>query len=263
MVNGMAEPRILVPQEHGTYGEILFPLVTALALGRPGWIAWAIVAAAAGGYLAHEGLVVLLGLRGARAGRERRSAAVRSLALFGTLGLTGGALAWAIAGPDTRQALLLAVALSALAVALAWAGRERSAIGEVLAGIALPSWGVPVALAVGAGWPAALACWGVWVVTFSASTLAVRVVIARAKRKDRRPALLGVALMPGLALALLWPLVALDNVPGTIAWALLPTGIVVLALAVMTLPAQRLKAIGWTLMAASLATVAVLVAVLR
>jgi hypothetical protein len=258
-----SEPRILLPQEHGTYGEILFPLATALALGRPGPVAWAVVAAAAGGYLAHEGLVVLLGLRGARARRERAPAALRSVALFGGLGLLGGVTAWAMAGSDTRQALVLAVALSGLAVTLAWVGRERSALGEMLAGVALPSWGVPAALAVGAGWPTALACWAIWGVTFSASTLAVRAVIARAKRRDPRPALIALALVPLVAVALLWPLIAFDDVPGAVGWGLVPSGVVVAALAVSSVPAQRLRDVGWTLMAASVATTAVLIAVFR
>jgi hypothetical protein len=255
--------RVLLPQEHGTYGEILFPLLTALAIGRPGLAAWSAVVAASGGYLAHEGAIVLLGFRGARARRERRAAAVRSVVLFGGVGVLGGTVAWVTGGADTRVALALSVALSLTAMSLAWGGYERSAAGEVLAGVALASWGVPVAVAAGAGWPASLVCWAVWAVAFAASTLAVRVVIARAKRKSAAPALLGIGLVVLVAAAGLWAATRLGDAVRSVAWALVPTGTLVAALSLLPVPAQRLKTIGWSLMAASLATLAVLVAVFR
>ncbi|MDE3154816.1 MAG: YwiC-like family protein, partial [Acidobacteriota bacterium] len=61
----------MLPREHGAYGQLLFPLVTALALGRPGAAALALAAAAIAAFLAHEPLLVLLGQRGTRAARER------------------------------------------------------------------------------------------------------------------------------------------------------------------------------------------------
>jgi hypothetical protein len=258
-----SDSRLLLPQEHGTYGEILFPLLTALAVGRPGPVAWALVAAAVGGYLAHEGAIVLLGFRGVRARRERRAAAVRSLLLFGGVGVLGGILGWILAEGDVRVATVLSVTLSLAALSLAWGGYERSAAGEILAGVALASWGIPVAVAAGAGWVAALVCWAVWVITFSAATLAVRAVIARAKRRSPWPSLLGVGALAAAAVAGVWHVAATDAVPTSVLWALVPTAALVLLLSVGPIPAQRLKMIGWSLMAASLATFAVLTAVFR
>src|SRR4051812_49522750 len=65
----------MLPREHGAYGQLLFPLVTALAVGRPRVVAWLLAASAVGAFLAHEPLLVLLGQRGARAARAQRGQA--------------------------------------------------------------------------------------------------------------------------------------------------------------------------------------------
>jgi len=77
--------RLLLPQEHGTYGELLFPLVSALLLTTSGRASWGLVGLALGGFLAHEGFSVLVGTRGTRAQRRARPEAWRSVATFGTL----------------------------------------------------------------------------------------------------------------------------------------------------------------------------------
>src|SRR5688572_9798586 len=83
----------MLPREHGAYGQLLFPLTTALAIGRPGRAAFAWAAASALAFLAHEPLVVLAGLRGSRASRDDRQRARRWLAAY----LTGAALLGSLA----------------------------------------------------------------------------------------------------------------------------------------------------------------------
>ncbi len=61
---------LLIPREHGTWGELLFPLCTALAVGHVSPHAVGAAAAALGGYLSCEGLQTLAGWRGPRARRE-------------------------------------------------------------------------------------------------------------------------------------------------------------------------------------------------
>lgn len=79
----------LLPHEHGTYGEVLFPLASALVLGQANPAAWGLTLVAIAGFLAHEGFVVLLGSRGGRARRESSPAAWRSVSVFGALAIIG------------------------------------------------------------------------------------------------------------------------------------------------------------------------------
>ncbi|PWT82253.1 MAG: hypothetical protein C5B57_08975 [Blastocatellia bacterium] len=51
--------RIMLPREHGVYGQMLFPLATALLVGRPTVPAFALVAAGVFAFLAHESLLVV------------------------------------------------------------------------------------------------------------------------------------------------------------------------------------------------------------
>jgi len=65
----------VLPKEHGAYGPLLFPLLTALTVGRRTPSALLLGAAAVCAFLTHEPLLVLLGQRGPRAAREQRSLA--------------------------------------------------------------------------------------------------------------------------------------------------------------------------------------------
>lgn len=54
---------MLVPREHGAYGQLLLPIATTLIIGRPTAPALAIAAAAVFVFLIHEELLVLAGGR--------------------------------------------------------------------------------------------------------------------------------------------------------------------------------------------------------
>lgn len=254
---------MLLPREHGTYGEILFPLMGALLVGQSTWVGWGLALGAVAAFLAHEGAIVLVGLRGVRAAREERPAALRSLAVFGGLGALVLAAAWLTASQPVKAGVLVALVPTGAAIALAWLGQERSAAGEVLAGVALSSWGLPVALAGGVAWGPALACWAVWGASFAAATLTVRALIARTRRQPWRPLVAGAVVVAGAAMATGWWAGEAAHVPAGLAWAMVPTAIVVLGLGTLPVSARRLKTVGWSLVSASAATLAVLVAAFR
>lgn len=232
--------RVLLPREHGTYGELAFPLATALVLGSTHRGVWGLVLVAVGGYLAHEGLLVLTGGRGPRARREQRHAAVISVASFGAIALAGASFSLSALTPDARIGALAACGLSGVAIASALIGREHTLPGELLAAFALPAWGVPVALQGGVPWAPALTVWAVWSLGFAAATCVVHVVIRRTKGQPVAAALAGTVLF-----AVAGPVVA----PAAI-----PLSLAALILAWLPVSAKRLRHVGWAVIAASVAT---------
>jgi hypothetical protein len=256
-------PRLLFPREHGTYGEILFPLVTALAIGRVTIAGISLAVMAAAGYLAHEGLLVLLGQRGARARQVDEAPARASLGLFLSTAATAGVVGIATADPDTRISLLLPAALSAAVLGVALAGAERTAPAELGVAVALASWGIPVAMAGGAGWTAALVCWAAWCLFFGAATASVRAVIARSTRRSpwlARGATL--ALASGALLGFgraAW----VGVVPSAILWAVGVPILFATGVALAPVSARHLRRVGWSFIAASLLTLAGLIASYR
>ena len=145
----------MLPREHGAYGQLLFPVVTALLVARPGAAAFAIAAAAVAAFLSHESLLVLLGQRGQRAARELGAAARRWFAACaGAAAMLGVAGIW-LATPAARAALLIPIALAA--VLGVWIARrqEHTTSGEILSAVSLSSLALPIALAAGASRTAA------------------------------------------------------------------------------------------------------------
>jgi hypothetical protein len=94
-----APQRTLVPREHGAYGQLAMPLLTALAIGRPGISALALTAAVVLAFVAHEPLLVAVGQRGPRALELDGARARRRLVWLGALVLACGALGLALAPP--------------------------------------------------------------------------------------------------------------------------------------------------------------------
>lgn len=171
---------LLLPHEHGAYGEVLFPLTSALALGQTNQAVWGLTLAAIAGFLAHEGFVVLLGSRGSRARRESHASAWRSVGAFGALALSGVVYAWPALTPDVERGFALAAILSGAALAAAWLGWEHSLGGELLAALALTSWCVPVALAGAVPVKTAMTVWMIWSTVYALATVIVHSVIAGA-----------------------------------------------------------------------------------
>lgn len=259
-----APPRTpsLLPREHGAWGQLALPLAAGLALGRPGAAALLLSLAIVLAFLAHEPLLVVAGQRGRRTRDALGARAARRLALLGAGAAAAGGAGLALA-PAARLALAPAALLGAVVLALALARHEKTTAGEILVAGALAACAAPVALAAGAparwAWSAAFT----WAVAFAAATLPVRAILLRARTKgevDRRPAAAaGVAALVALAVAG----AARGLVPWAAALATLPVTLAALALTAAPVRPQRLTAVGWSIVAASVAGLLVLVLGLR
>lgn len=257
-----ASRRSLLPHEHGAYGQVALPLVCALGLGRPGVAAVLLAAGAFTGFLSYEPLLVAVGNRGKRA-REEDGARARRLAagLLAAAGLMAGG-GFLLASPDARLASAIPPALALGVALLVRLEVERTVAGEVAVAIALSSAGLPVAVASGVAPGTAASAWLAWCLGFAATTLAVEVVLARARAPARDPgplAAAGVLLLQGIAVALS----AAGTVPAAVPLAVLPLALASLSVILLRVPARRLRVVGWAALAGSTAALAVLLAGLR
>jgi hypothetical protein len=255
--------RVWLPREHGAYGQIAFPLGAALlvaGLSAPGLL---LAAGAIAAFLAHEPAAILLGQRGPRARRELGAAATRWLTCCLLVGagtaaaaalMLDRALLWSLAVP-ALPSLLLAVAMLR--------GREKSWYGETAAACAFSGVVVPVTLATGASVEVALSVAIPFLVLFTTTTLAVRVVIlrvrgggnARATAATRRATLAICA----ASTVLLATITTGQWLPWWVMVAAAP-GLIVAAVVVTRPPSPaRLRLLGWTLVGVSTFTTAVIV----
>jgi hypothetical protein len=253
---------VLIPREHGAYGQLAFPLATALAIGRPTLGAAALAAAGVGAFLAHESLLVVLGQRGSRAAREQAAEARRSLLVFGGLAIVAGAAAVALDPADTRWTLLVPAAAAVLFALVVFSGRERTFAGELVAAATLAAFALPVGLAAGASRLAAGTVPIVFALFFLMATTAVHAIIPRGRppsiRRRVASALTTITGVIALALAS-----RADLVAAVAPWAVLPVGVVALVLVARPPVPRQLRVVGWTLVAATAATSILLVAGLR
>ncbi|HZZ85046.1 MAG TPA: YwiC-like family protein [Anaeromyxobacteraceae bacterium] len=256
-------PRSLFPKEHGAYGQLLLPLVTALAVSRPTVSSALLTLASLTAFGAHEPLLVLAGLRGKRPAEED---APRSRALLARLaGFTAafGLAGVALAPPAARLALAAPVALGGAVMVLVARRLEKSALGEVTVGAALSSCGLPVALAGGASPGAALACWLTWILAFAAATLAVQVILVRARSKGARDPGALYALLTALLAGAAAAAAAARLLPWAVPVALAPTALASLAVCLARVPPKRLRELGWAMIGTTTLTMALLLAGLR
>lgn len=256
----------LWPKEHGAYGQVAFPLIAAFGVAGVSAGGALFAAAVIAGFLAHEPALVMLGLRGSRAKRDLQASArlwlgaclaAAAAAGLGALFTIDPAARWSIAVPLV-PAVVLAVA--------AGRGEEKSWYGETAAALAFSGAAVPVSMAAGLSPAVAAAVAVPFALLFVASTLAVRVVILRVRGGGN----------PGAAAlsrrAALW--VAIGGIAGLgflTAGGLTPAAVIaasapgLLTAAVVALrppgPA-RLRTLGWTLVAVSVLTTAIVVATL-
>ena len=253
---------ILVPREHGAYGQLILPMVTGMAIGRPSLGALTLAAAAAAVFLGHEPVIVLLGGRGARARRERQREAWRTLIVSASAALVLGSTAVVLMPAASRWSVSAPVALAVAVGALISTGRERTTAGEVIVATAFASVAIPVAAASAASTPAALTCALTFATAFAVATVSVRAVIARARGGggvDRAAALATAALLLSIVTALAAGGVVLPVAP----WAAAPMCAVALGIAVAAPPPRYLRQIGWTVVGASVLTALILVAAIR
>jgi hypothetical protein len=253
-VRHSSRSRLLLPREHGTYGQIALPLVAALFARPVTFGGAALTVAAFGFYLAHEPLLVILGLRGPRARREDGARAHVWLATFMLIGALAGTIGALRISDAARVALVIPVGLSMVVGAFILTRRERTLMGEVAAGCALASASVPVMIADGVSVSHALWALVAWSVGFGAVTPAVRGVIAHQKA----PVALVKRLVPlGVPWAV-WCVMVAAGAPVVTVLGALPLLVMASVLSVWPPYPQHLKRIGWALVAATVVATAAL-----
>jgi hypothetical protein len=134
---------------------------------------------------------------------------------------------------------------------------EKTLMGEVLVGAALSSAALPVAWAAGVDPLCVLTVWIAWIIIAGVQTYAVRSIIQSKKKPASaapRVAHIALILAAFVAIASWWPWAALATAPA-----------VLLALVWTAVPPdpRRLRRIGWSLAAATLAASAILVVSVR
>ncbi|UQA63749.1 YwiC-like family protein [Polyangium aurulentum] len=238
------------------------PLVCGLALGAPSLSGVALAAGAFAAFFAHEPLLVVLGQRGRRARVEDGPRAMRRLALLGGVAIVLGALGLALAPQDARIAALPPIVLTLGVVWLVWRKEEKTTAGEAIAATALSGAAMPVALACGASWAQAGLAWLAWSLSFLLATLGVRGVIARNKHQGRQ--LSNLAIVTSIVVMAgavgLW---AGGKLPAAVPLGVAPFAVLALAGSLAPVHTKHLRRVGWGLIAASVATLGVLVATLR
>jgi YwiC-like protein len=253
----------MFPKEHGAYGQLLFPIVTALAIGRPGVGALALAAAAACAFVAHEPLAVMLGQRGARAAREDRARARWWFVAFAAATAVCGSIALMTLPRAARVALGAPAAIALLVAALVFSRREHTTGGEIVTAAALAALASPLALGSNATPVAARTVALVFVASFVTATLCVHGVIRSTRRPPAvAPRALGAATAV-FSVAALFALARIAVVSPDAAWAAVPMCAGAAALAVRPPSARQLRVVGWMLVGTTALTSLVLISVLR
>lgn len=271
----------LRPREHGAYAMLTFPVVSGLVLGglSVAGVSFALLAVA--GFLAHESAVVVLGQRGERVRSAAASAAWRRLGRLAVVAGLVGAL-FAVTAPGAAWSWAVPAAALGTAVAgLLLLGGTKTLPGELLVATAFASLHGVVAASGGAGGGAAGAGVAVWAGSFALATLSVHALKVRFRtkgsgagsgkgaRKGRSPGRWLVVASPAAAGgALLLPAAAVlagwspYGIPlGLLALALVPKAALVLAVTVLDVHPRHLKRVGWSMVAADVVTLVVLVLV--
>lgn len=170
---------LLLPREHGAYGQLLLSLLSALALfGKPRLTSLLLCGAALLLFWAHEPLLLLLGHRGARPKRQlgKTAAILFPLLLCGTLCLV-------LLAVHLHHALLyplaLPLGLGLSVVPFVLAKQEKTSLAEVLVALALSSWAVPVLHSKHAVQIMVWFVWGSLALSLCVAVLAVRGLLGK------------------------------------------------------------------------------------
>ncbi len=244
--------RGLWPREHGAYGQLGMPLLTALLLGIPSIASLGLVVATVAGFLLHEPVLLLLGARGSRAKRELGPRAKRRVMWLAGAALVAGSISLALSDHPVWLACLVPLGSLVVLSPFVLLGREKTTLGELVAALALSTAGLPVAVSAGVSWSRAALVFSVWWVALAASTVSVRAVISRGRGQP-----------VGWGSWVIYPLMVLSTVWITRhSWIGLGAAPMVSVSAYLLLRPphpRRLRTVGWTLMAASGLTTALLV----
>lgn len=251
-----------LPREHGAYAQLAAPLVTALVVAGVSVSSLALAAACLVAFLAHEPLLVVLGVRGPRAKREAGARVVGWLVALVVVAAACGVAALAAAPGDLPRWLLWPLVPAAVVLTAATRGLEKRWPIEVLVALTFAGVALPMCRASGAD---ARTAWGLaapFAVVFVASTIAVRGVLLHgrptASPAAARTARLAAALLAGIGLGVLTLAASRDLLPWPSVAAAGPGALATLGLALRPPSLRRLHEVGWTLGAVTLAAALVL-----
>ena len=255
---------LFLPREHGAYGQMSLPLVTSFLVAGMTTPAALVAVAVVAGFLAHEPLAVLLGRRGVRARREQLRAATVWCVVTGSIAAGTGIAATLLAPASVRWSFLVPLLPGAILMFAILAKREKSAYGEVAVALAFSLVAVPVCLAAGA---AAATAWCVGIAfasVFVSGTLAVRAIVLAVRGGGNPSVAHATRIMTLTVGALAVASLAFMGARTLLPWATLIAAVPGLAVATWLtlfppLP-NRLRSVGWTLVATSVFTALVLVA---
>jgi hypothetical protein len=255
----------LFPKEHGAYGQVTVPLITAFLAAGVSTTGLLIATTVLAGFLAHEPASVLIGARGARAKRDLRQRAIRWLGCTLAVGVAAAVGVVLTIDAALRWSMIVPIAPAFLLAILAARGREKSWSGEVAAALAFSGTAVPVSLSAGASLDTAATVAIPFALLFVASTLAVRVVILHVRgggdphaAMTTRRAALSVAAAGGVLLALL---AAAGLLAASVLLAASPGLLIAATIAAYPPAPTHLRRIGWTLVAVSVMTATIVVAI--
>jgi hypothetical protein len=155
--------------------------------------------------------------------------------------------------------MLLALGLAGFV----FSGREHSIAGEAMSAVALSSASYPIGVMSSASSRASLSCAAAFAAAFVIAVVCVHAVIASTRRQRATQARLAGAITAIGVPAVVVGLASMRLLEVITPIAVAPAAIVGLWLAVRPPSARRLRVVGWTLVATSAATMAVLLAAFR
>lgn len=253
----------LWPKEHGAYGQITFPLIAAFGVSGVSAGGLLIATATLAGFLAHEPALVLLGLRGPRAQRDLWSRAVLWFGCCVIAGAAAGVAALSVMHPSARWSMAVPLVPAALLAAATLRGAEKTWYGETAAALAFSGVAVPISMAAGLSPSRSLTVAIPFALLFVASTLAVRVVILRVRRGGDLKAMAVTRLAALVLAAGSTVLLALGSAAGVLPAFLIaaaaPGLLIAASIAVYPPGPSHLRTLGWTLVAVSVLTTAIVV----
>lgn len=251
-----------LPREHGAYGQLALPLVTAYAVAGVTVPAALLGLAVAAGFLGHEPLLVLLGRRGARAKREQRKAATAWLVITGSIAIGAGLAAFGSVSPAIRWSFLLPLAPAAILATAIAAGLEKSLFGEIAVALAFSLVATPVCMAAGAPAITGVAVGTAFALVFVLATLAVRAIVNIRSSGNPRAARLtriAVLVLASAAAVVVAAMVSRGFLAPTTLVAAGPGLAAAAWMAIFPPSPARLRTVGWTLVAVSAATALILI----
>jgi YwiC-like protein len=245
----MARPKArTVPREHGAWGQLILPLVTALSLA-PSIAGIAFSVASACAFFLHEPVRVWF-KRGTLDPRNVPLSSLRRSAILFVVATTSGLSGFALSPHRILPSLVVVLPLVSLSLVLLVANRERTSYGEALAGTTLPSFAIPVLLAGGANWSQVWFVFTVFTVSHVVMTFGVRAVIAKTKQnKNTIERIWQTLLIDALAIVF-----AYYTMPHS--WLFVAAAPLVFGTALAAFPPhpRHLRKIGWFLVGVSVVT---------